>query len=249
MGPSHPQTAATAGNVLPLRWRGQGGQVQGYPESASSSSPLSIREVMMITHDNCCEGQVPADRGFGHVSSNSDGPLWRESHARPVSGEQGAGQWPAASQDGQLSLRTAQLRAPCPLLGVGMMLREPLPSPGRAHPGGQTLGLLLPASVSHRSRLGCCWGGGGCGVHDPGAPRRSQLTSGASNGSQDGGSASAWDPPAAQQVTSRVGRGPLGGQGQHVLPQGREKGQGKLTGSAGVCLQTAELRRAGPPRG
>lgn len=160
MGPSHPQTVATADNIPPLRWRGQGGQVEGYRESASSRSPLSIREVIIITHDNCCEGQVPADSGFGDVSSNSDVPLWRESHARPVSGEQGAGQRPAASQDGQLSLRTAQLRAPCPLLGVGMTLREPVPSPVRAHPGGQTLGRLLPASVLRRSRLGCCWRGG-----------------------------------------------------------------------------------------
>ena len=117
-------------------------------------------------------------------------------------------------------------------------------SPRRADTGAVITGFRL-TSVQAWLLLG----GWGCGVHDPGAPRRSQLTSGASKGSQDGGSASVWDPPAAQQVTSRVGRGPLGGQGQHVLPQGREKGPGKLTGSAGVCLQTDELRCAWPPRG
>ena len=36
MGPSYPQTAATPGNGPSLPWRGQGGQVEGHPVSASS---------------------------------------------------------------------------------------------------------------------------------------------------------------------------------------------------------------------
>lgn len=215
----------------------------------SSSSLLSIREVIIITHGNCCEGQVPEDSGFEDVSSNSDVPLWRDFHTHPVRGEQGAGQQPTVSQDGHPTLRTDRLKAHCPPAGGGcgplQACAQPwMGSPRRAGAGAVTTSFRL-ASVEGWLLLRWV---GGRGAHDPGAPFRSQLTSGAREGSQDGGLASAWDPPATLQVTSRVGRGPLGGQGQYVLLQGRETGQGKLTERAGVCLQMAEPRRAGAPR-
>lgn len=204
--------------------------------------------MIIITHDKCWEGQVPEDSGFGDVSSNSDVPLWRESHTRPVSGEQGAGQQPTVSQDGQPTLRTAQLKARCPPAGGGCgppgACAQPwMGSPRRADAGAVSTSFHLALVEGWLLLVGM----GGRGAHDSGAPRRSQLTSGAREGSQDRGLASAWDPPATLQVTSRVGRGLLGGQGQYVLLQRRETGQRKLTERAGVCLQTAGLRCAGAP--
>lgn len=77
---------------LSLPWQGRGGQVEGYPcvsALMSSSFPLSKREVIIMTHDNYCEGQVP-DNCFGNSSNCGEIPFRGNPTPAP---EWAAGYW------------------------------------------------------------------------------------------------------------------------------------------------------------
>lgn len=207
-----------------LPWQGQGGQVEGYPcvsALMSSSFPLSKREVVIITHDNYCEGQVPDNClaiSVIVVRSPSEGIP----HP-PLSGQQVTGHQSSVSQDGHLSPRNASLKAYC-MSAVGSWdAQGACTQPWMIPPRRAEAGIFIVNF--HRAWVeSCFWG---CIMtlvllKEPAGLCGQREISGE-------GPRGAWELPAKLQVTSRVGWGALGGQGPYMMLQGREKARGSRT--------------------